>query len=185
VAAVYRVRQFVRAAGAWLRPQATGDALAARYLSPEALELFRAMPRYDRQHALSVLQTLQDRGHTQPDLLAAALLHDVGKAGAAGKVKDGANTPKGSGGLRLWHRVAVVLMRAFRPGLLERIGEDRPGSWRRPFFVQQHHAAIGAELAQQAGCSTATVKLIRYHEDPPGQVEDPLLKALQAADGVN
>lgn len=190
--AAYRVRQFARAAGAWLRPQATGDALAAHYLSPEALDLFRTMPRYDRQHALSVLQTLKDQSHGQPDLLAAALLHDVGKTGDGGKAKedagkamDGAKAPSGSGRLRLWHRVAVVLMRAFQPGLLERIGKDQPGSWRLPFFVQQHHAAIGAELARQAGCSAATVELIRHHEDPPERVADPLLKALQAADGVN
>jgi hypothetical protein len=81
--------------------------------------------------------------------------------------------------------VAVVLMRALSPGLLERIGEDRPGSWRRPFFVQQHHAAIGAELARQAGCSTRTVELISRHEELPDQAQDPLLAALQAADGLN
>jgi hypothetical protein len=171
MSAIYRVRQFVRAAGAWVRPKDT-DA-ARRYLPSPALDLFQTMPRYDRQHALNVFRSLQQRGHGEPDLLAAALLHDMGK------------TAYPAGGVRLWHRVAVVLMRTFWPGLLERIGQDRPGSWRQPFFVQQHHAAIGAELARQAGCSPRTAELIHHHEDPTGLADDPWLAALQAADGAN
>ena len=191
---VYRVRQFVRAAAAWLQPpvlergQASGiqpgelaDDQVSQLLGTEAQSLFEAMPPYDRRHALSVMRTLRLRGHTSPDLLAAALLHDMGKT----VQWDGTQAVRGDGALRLWHRVAVVLMRALLPDLLERIGEDRPGSWRHPFFVQQRHAAIGADLARQVGCSAKTVQLIRYHEDPPEQTRDPLLEALQAADGMN
>jgi hypothetical protein len=131
------------------------------------------MPSQDRQHALNVFRTLQQKGYDDPDLLAAALLHDVGKG-----------VPPG-GGPRLWHRVVVVLMRAFWPGLLERLGQEERDGWRRPFYIQQHHPALGAELAQQADCSAITVGLIRRHEDPPHQGDDPLLAALQAADGTN
>jgi hypothetical protein len=85
--------------------------------------------------------------------------------------------------VRLWHRVATVLVRAAWPGLLERIGGDsRPGSWRYPFYVQRHHATIGALLAEQAGCSPLTVDLIRRHEDAAAVAGDPLLAALQEAD---
>ncbi len=173
MSAAYRVQQFVYAVRAVIRPKKGGVDLAARYLSPEAQSLFEAMPGYDRQHALNVVQVLQGEGHTDADLLVAALLHDAGK------------TVQQDGALSLWHRVAVVLLRAFRPGLLDRIAEDRPGSWRRPFFVQQCHAAIGAELAHKAGCSPRTVALIRYHEDAAGRVEDPDLVALQAADNAS
>lgn len=173
MSAAYRVQQFIQAVGAWFWPEKVEEALLIRYLSPQGVELFRTMPRYDQQHALRVYRTLQQQGHEQPDLMAAAWLHDVGK------------TAPRSGRLRLWHRVAVVLMRAFWPGLLERVGQDKPGSWRRPFYVQQHHAAIGAELALEAGCSPATVDLVRQHEDPPGQTDDPLLAALHAADSAN
>lgn len=170
---MYRVRQFVQAVGSWVR---TGDGdgeFAARYLPPRAVELFQGMPSQDRRHALSVCHTLEERGHNEPDLLAAALLHDAGKSVAQGAK------------VRLWHRVAVVLIRAFWPSLLDRVAKDLEGSWRQPFYVQVHHAAISAEEAQRAGCSEITVGLIRHHEDTPGQVFDPLLAALQAADSEN
>ncbi len=173
MSAAYRVQQFIQALGAWFWPEEVEGALLIRYLSPQGVELFRTMPHYDQQHALRVYRTLEQQGHKEPDLMAAAWLHDVGK------------TALRSGRLRLWHRVAVVLMRAFWPGLLEQVGQDKPGSWRRPFYVQQHHAVIGAELALQAGCSPATVDLIRRHEDPPGQSDDPLLAALYAADSAS
>lgn len=131
------------------------------------------MPRYDQQHACNVCRTLERQGHAERDLLAAALLHDAGKS------------IKREGRLRLWHRVAVVLIRVFWPGLLERLAQDKAGSWRRPFYVQVNHAAIGAEAARQAGCSDMVVDLIRRHEDAPDRILDPLLAALQTADSEN
>jgi hypothetical protein len=119
------------------------------------------------------LDVLREEGHTEPELMAAALLHDAGK------------TAHQRGPLQLWHRVVVVLLRALAPGTLERIARDEPGGWRQPFFVQQHHADIGADLARQAGCSRATAKLICGHEGPPGEMDDPLLAALKTADGSN
>jgi putative nucleotidyltransferase with HDIG domain len=173
VSAVYRVRQFIQAAGAWFRPAHVEESLLSHHLPVLAVDLFRAMPSQDRQHALIVFRTLQQRGYNDPDLLAAALLHDVGKG-----------VPPG-GGPRLLHRVAVVLMNALWPGLLERLGKEDLDGWRRPFYVQHHHAALGAELARQADCSPVTVDLVRRHEDPPDGGDDPLLVALQAADGTN
>jgi hypothetical protein len=172
VSAEYRVQQFFQAVRAVIRPEPGLKETPARYLSSEALSLFVAMPSYDRQHALDVVRALQSEGYQDSDLLAAALLHDAGKT-----VQQGSP-------LRLWHRVAVVLLRAAGPELVDRIAEDRPGSWRRPFYVQQCHAALGAELARGAGCSPRTVALIRHHEDPASQVEDPELAAFQAADGA-
>lgn len=173
MAAVYRVRQFLRAAAAWVRPAPVDQELLERYLAPGAVALFRAMPGYDRQHALAVFCAVQAAGRDEPDLLAAALLHDVGKSRSGGT------------GIRLWHRVAAVLLRAVWPASLARLGQNRPGSWRRPFFVQQNHASLGAELARQAGCSPETVHLIRCHEERDGRPADPLLAALQAADSTN
>jgi hypothetical protein len=173
VSALYRVRQFVRAVDSWIRSDDADTTVAARYLPPEAVKLFQAMSRYDRQHALKVVQALERQGHTDRDLMAAALLHDAGKTVTQG------------GRVWLWHRVAVVLMHVFWPNLLERLAKGGRQGWRRPFFVQLTHAAISAEAAEHAGCSEVTVDLIRRHEDAPGQADGPLLAALQAADSEN
>jgi predicted HD phosphohydrolase len=171
MSALYRVRQFIQAVGAWLQPEHAGE--IRRHLPKEAANLFQSMPSYDRQHARRVLRTLQERGYVDSSLLAAALLHDVGK------------TAVQAGRTRLWHRVVAVLMRAISTDLLGRIGQDQPGSWRHPFFVLKHHAIIGADLAAQAGCSPQTVALILHHEDPAAEMEDPYLAALQDADSVS
>ena len=131
------------------------------------------MPRHDQQHARNVCHTLERQGYAEPDLLVAALLHDAGKSTTPGDR------------VRLWHRVAVVLLRVFWPSLLGQLAKDKEETWRRPFYVQVHHAAIGAEAARQAGCSDLTVGLIRHHEDAPDRVLVPLLAALQAADSEN
>jgi putative nucleotidyltransferase with HDIG domain len=182
VSAVYRVRQFIRAAGAWVVPEQENHELAQRYLSPEALALFQAMPRYDQGHAISVASTLYAQGQRDPDLLVAALLHDIGKTVQALEPSSLHSVPRS---VRLWHRVAVVLLRAFWPGLLATLAQDRPPSWRRPFYIQQNHALLGAELARQMGCTARTVSLIEHHELPSQRLDDPFLAALQAADNVN
>jgi putative nucleotidyltransferase with HDIG domain len=78
----------------------------------------------------------------------AALLHDVGKSG---------------GRIRLWHRVAKVLLDAFWAGWAERLASDDPDSWRYPFHVQAHHAARGAEMVRKAGGSSELAALIADH----------------------
>jgi len=173
VSALYRVQQFIRAAGSWFRPGEGDREFVARYLPPTAIRLFQGMSRYDQKHALNICMALEQQGHTERDLLAAALLHDVGKS-----VTQGAK-------VRLWHRVAVVLIQLVAPGLLGQLAKDETGSWRRPFYVQLHHAMIGAEAARRAGCSATTVGLIIRHEDALDQTSDPLLAALQAADCQN
>lgn len=173
MSALYRVQQFVRAVGSWIGSDDADAEIAARYLPPAGVKLFLGMSRYDRQHALKVVHALERQGHTERDLLAAALLHDAGKTVAQ------------AGRVRLWHRVAVVLIHVAWPDLLERLAEGGQQGWRRPFHVQLAHAAIGAEAARQAGCTEGTVELIRRHEDAPGQTDDPLLAALQAADSEN
>ena len=173
----YRVRQFAQAVGAWFQTEEAEDGMVTSSLPSGAVTLFRAMPRNDRRHALRVVRALEARGRAEQDLVAAALLHDVGKSGRQ------PGTGRKSGRVRLWHRVATVLMRVVWPGLLERIGRDsRLGSWRYPFYVQLHHAVIGALLAEQAGCSSRTADLIRRHEDQEAVAGDPLLAALQKAD---
>lgn len=161
--AAYRVRQFLWAVLAPLR-RAELEQIEP-LLPPAQWTLFRRMSPADRRHGLAVYQTLRAQGVQQPDLLAAALLHDAGK----GAVR-----------LRLLLRVATVLFERLTPRLWEKMSSGEARGWRRPFVLYRHHAAIGAQWAAEAGCSPLTVRLIRQHEEPPG--DDALLTLLQQAD---
>lgn len=173
----YRVEQFYKGLLANLR--APNEHLAESVLAPAELALFRRMPLDARRHSLDVLHTLQREGDVPHPLAVAALLHDVGKAAA---------TEMGAY-LGLWLRGPIVLLEALAPGLLKQLAAPRPArSFRYAFYVQLHHAAIGAAWAQEAGCSELTCWLIAHHQDSSAN-GDPermaLLARLRRADSEN
>jgi hypothetical protein len=159
---VHRVRQFAAHLAARVAPEETE--LAHRVLPARAFVLFEAMPVADRRHALDVAERLLVGGGDDPDLLAAALMHDAAKGYR----------------MRLWHRVAGVLLEAFAPGVLGRLALDEPGSWRYPFHLYLHHEALSAEAALAAGCSPRVAAFIRG--EVATETDAPLLAALSAAD---
>ncbi len=191
---LYRARQFFRALGASLPPlSAAEQAEAHTHLPESAWPLFDAMSRADQRHSLNVLRTVVAVEPESPAIAQAALLHDCAKT---------------EGGIRLWHRVAVVLVKAFWPGAalapalrgsrdsagLARGSEDSleplPGGWRRLLWVHVLHPQRGAELAAAAGCDPLAVVLIRRHQDEPPSAAsdlevDRMLAVLQAADNDN
>lgn len=175
---VYRARQFFEAVAAYLTPLHDAErAKAYTHLPGPARRLFDAMPRQDQRHSLKVAAKVQAAGHHDPALLQAALLHDAAKA---------------EGGLTLFHRVAVVLIKAFRPSWLEAWrGRPAPprGNIRYPFWAHVNHPECGALLAAQAGCLPEAVELIRFHQErvPAGDRSAfaHKLAALQAADDDN
>jgi hypothetical protein len=140
---VHRVGQFFGHLTARVRPDEAER--AHRMLPATAWPLFDAMPVADRRHGLDVARRLLAAGHDDPDLLAAALLHDAAKGGR----------------LRLWHRVAGVVLEAVAPAALARLASPQPGSWRHPFHVYRHHGDLSADAARAAGCSERTVAFIR------------------------
>lgn len=173
--AAYRVRQFAAALRAELWPTPLPDLRGA--LGEAEGAIFRRLSRADQRHSVAVWQTLRARGVADPDLLKAALLHDVGKAGA-----DGA-----SGQITLAHRVIHVLLRAVAPAAWRRLAQSRPGDWRHAFYVQEHHAAIGAELVLGLGVPALVIDLVRYHQE--GGEDQPALAwrlaLLRQADASN
>ena len=172
----YRVRQFLDGLRAGVEQV---DSAATAVLSPAELALFRRMPVDAQRHSVRVLQTLQREAAPPPELAAAALLHDAGKA-AAGEA--GAY-------LGLWLRGPLVIAEVLAPRLLVRLASTHPGrSLRYAIYVQLNHPAIGAVWAHRAGAHPLTCWLIAQHQHKGPFADTPeaaLLARLQAADGEN
>lgn len=172
--AIRRIRQGVRALLAFSQP--VDYALAATYLSPDLLALFRQMRRSEQLHSLNVLRDVLSQSSITPDDLAtAALLHDVGKSRYL---------------LMVWQKTLIVLVRAFTPPLYQRWTLGNPDNlWQRPFVVSVQHPVWSADMIAAAGASEGAVWLVRHHQDPPGQHTNHsyfhLLKRLQQADDAN
>lgn len=143
-----------------------GDgALAARHLSAAEFELWARLSGRDRGHSVRVLRRLLAAGEPDALLLKAALLHDIGKAVVP---------------VRLWHRIALVLLEAAGEPWPSRLARADGRAWSRTLEVLHRHAAIGAELARAAGSEPALVDLIARHDGPIG--DDRRLRRLRRAD---
>lgn len=144
---MHRVGQFVAHVRARVSPEEA--ARAHRALPGPLADLFDGMPVADRRHALDVAGRLLAAGHDDPDLLVAAMLHDVAKGRR----------------MRLWHRIAGVLLEAFAPAVLRRLASADPRSWRHPFHLYLHHDDLSAELVTAAGGSPRSAAFIRGTAD--------------------
>jgi hypothetical protein len=103
----YRLGQ-VRQQLGFVAPLSAGEyrEVAQRLPFSTALALFQSMSPADQRHALRVCRGLAARGCTDEDMLAAALLHDVGKA---------------QGRVPFWTRPIIVLGKKLAPRLLARL----------------------------------------------------------------
>jgi len=160
--ALYRSRQFFRSAGPSLTEEERTE--VTQRLNAEQQRLLYAMTARDQRHCLDVFHSLRHDGHDDPELLAAALLHDVGK-----------------GPVRLWQRVAYVLIHAVSPRLLRRLASDEGSGWRRSLASFSEHSQRGAALVEATGASSAVVTMVRLHSGD-GSDDDPRVAILRAAD---
>lgn len=156
---IYRLGQ-VRQQLGFVAPLTLADnAEVAHWLPSSALPLFQSMSRPDQQHSLRVCHGLLARGCDDKDMLAAALLHDVGKA---------------EGRVPFWTRPIIVIGRRVAPERLSQLAvyPDASGKnqarWRRSLGFAWWHAEVGAELAEAAGLSERAVLYIRTHHQPAG-----------------
>lgn len=156
----YRLTQVIQQLGFATALSSEEIAEVKRCLPTSALALFRTMSNADQQHSLRVYRGLLQRGCVEDDLLAAALLHDVGKA---------------QGRVSFWTRPAIVLGKRYAPSLLACLVippslfvTRRIPRWRRGLSYAWWHADVGADLAAAAGLSEQAVIYIRTHHQPDG-----------------
>lgn len=138
--------------------------LAAQWLDGVLLGLFEAQHPRDVVHTAATARWLLERGHDEPALIQAALLHDIGK-----------------GQQRRRDRVAYVV--ATNLGLVQRVANR--GSrleLRRAIARSLEHSATGADMLRAAGAPARVIELTeRHHASSAG---DPVLALLQQADAA-
>lgn len=142
--ALYRIGQLRRA----LNPQvtATEDTAARNALGERLYPLFTSMDAADQRHSLDVFESLLSSGHTDSELLAAALLHDCGKGSIAGAR------------IGLRHRISYVMLTP-APPLLQTVCRVSPG-----LAALRDHGPRTVALVREYGASAAIVELIEQAE---------------------
>lgn len=141
-----------------LRPGGPGEAAeawVASVLRPGELGLWRTMNGPDRRHAYGVARDVEavlGPAQATPPVLAAALLHDVGKVDS---------------GLRTFSRVAATIV-----GVLA--GHERASRGNGRIARYLRHPEIGAERLAAAGSDGLTVAWAREHHLPRERWTVPL-----------
>jgi hypothetical protein len=141
-------------------PRAADAAWVAEVLMPAELALWHRMYGPDRRHSVQVARDVERRlgvEATSP-VLAAALLHDVGKVDAK---------------LRTYGRVVATLT-------IKLAGRDDVVEWRRSTGIHRRialyalHPKIGGDALALAGSDPLTVAWAREHHDPRATWTVPL-----------
>ena len=142
-------------------------------LTPPQQKLFTQFDKSDQQHSFRVMQQLTENGQSHPDLLTAALLHDVGKTKFS---------------VSIWERSLVVLVSLIFPNKLVEWGSGEGMGWKRPFAIKIQHPEWSAAMVEAIGGTQLTIALIRRHQIELVKIqteEDQLLQQLQWADDLN
>ena len=157
-----RLRQFRHAGG---HPVEADFALARQWLTEPLMALFEGQHPRDIVHSAETARWLIDRGHLDPDLVAAGLLHDIGK-----------------GEQRRFDRTAWVLAGHLR--LSSRLAASSSKyEVRRAMARTLTHSETGAFALEMAGAPGRVVELtLRHHH---AARDDRVLALLQQADAAS
>ncbi len=140
------------------------ESWASAQLGPGERQLWQRMSRADRKHSVGVARRVAEQVGEERPVLAAALLHDVGKVDAD---------------LGTFGRVAATLVGRRRAARWD----GRPGA-RGRMSAYLRHDAIGAALLEDAGADPVTAAWAREHHRPERDWTVPLEigRALRDAD---
>ncbi len=163
----YRVKQFWRALFPLI--STSERAYVKQHIPPEALPLFFRQSATEQRHALDVARDLESweiplSESEHRGLILAALFHDCGKSLT---------------GIKLWQRVATVLLEHVPAGIRSKAEQTRIIT--SVLQIAAEHAHWGSELAREAGLSPTVCDLIREHHQPKSH----LSLLLQKADNLN
>jgi putative nucleotidyltransferase with HDIG domain len=160
-------------------PSRAGEAWARQWLSASERALWARQSNQDRRHAIEVGHTVaemlgdRDGAGVPREVLAAALLHDVGKVEA---------------GLGTFGRVAATLAagalgRQAVASWAESAGPER--AWRRRAGRYVTHDQRGADLLRRAGSAAFVITWAREHHHPAATwtLDPALTHVLKEADG--
>ncbi|HJP41016.1 MAG TPA: HD domain-containing protein [Dehalococcoidia bacterium] len=156
-----RVHQFFQAGR---RPTPEDFELAEEWLSPTLFELFVGQHPRDVVHSVSLARWLLEQGHREPDLVVAALVHDIGK-----------------GNQRRADRVAYVMAQWARS---DGFAGDHGSRFeiRRAIARSANHSERGAALLSLADAPPVVIELTRLHHSKTKG--DAMLDLLQKADSL-
>jgi hypothetical protein len=159
-------------------PSPTDEAWARDQLSGGEQALWHRMSGPDRRHAVGVARDtvrLLEPDDVRPEVIAAALLHDVGKV-------------ESSFGTLARVGITLAALAVGRSRVLRWAGEPSEGgrpSLRARVGLYLSHDRLGAKLLEDAGSRTFTVSWAAEHHLPPDQwtIDATICGALKAADG--
>jgi hypothetical protein len=153
------------------RPLAADERWAREQLLPGEVRLWARLGGADRRHAVGVARRVQAELHDAASrpVLAAALLHDVGKLDA---------------GIGPFRRSLATLAGMTVDRATVGAWRQRPRGWRSRFGRYLAHDVIGAELLTAAGSDDLTIRWAREHHLPPDRWTLPteIATALKSAD---
>jgi hypothetical protein len=151
-------------------PSRTNEEWVASVLTDDELKLWRRMGRADRRHAVGVARRVERQlgDEATKAVLAAALLHDVGKVSA---------------GLGVYGRVVATLAGAAAGRTMAQAWTQGKG-FTRKVGLYLHHPDLGGDMLALAGSDPLTVTWAREHHLPEEEWTLPptIAHALKAAD---
>ena len=151
-------------------PSGTAEAWVVSVLTTDEQRLWRRMSRADRRHAVGVARKVERSlgDHATKPVLAAALLHDVGKVSA---------------GLGTYGRIVATLAGAAAGRTMADAWTQGKG-FTRKVGLYLRHPALGADMLALAGSDPLTVTWAREHHLPQEEWTLPpaIAHALKDAD---